>query len=169
MSVANCLNRFDDKTLRGALAKCCASTAWIEGMARSRPFPDDDAAIMQAAENNWSVLTPDDWREAFTAHPKIGDIDSLRAKFAETRNWAGGEQAGVAAASEVTLERLAKLNQEYEQKFGYIFIICATGKSGDEMLAALEERLPNQSDDEIKIAAGEQLKITKLRLEKLVA
>jgi 2-oxo-4-hydroxy-4-carboxy-5-ureidoimidazoline decarboxylase len=169
MSIANCLNRYDDKALRGALAKCCASTAWVEGLARSRPFPDDDAAIMQAAENNWWVLTPDDWREAFTAHPKIGDIDSLRAKFADTKNWAGGEQSGVAGASEQTLQRLAKLNTEYEQKFGYIFIICATGKSADEMLASLEERLPNSPEDEIKIAAGEQLKITKLRLEKLVA
>jgi 2-oxo-4-hydroxy-4-carboxy-5-ureidoimidazoline decarboxylase len=169
MSIANCLNRFDDNALRGALAKCCACTAWVEGMVRSRPFPDDDAAIMQAAENNWSILQPDDWREAFAAHPKIGDIDGLRAKFANTEQWAGKEQSGVAGASEATLKRLAQLNNEYEQKFGYIFIICATGKSGDEMLAALEARLPNDPSTEIQLAAAEQLKITKLRLEKLVA
>jgi OHCU decarboxylase len=104
---------------------------------------------------------------AFAAHPRIGDVDSLRTKFAHTKTWASGEQAGVDAASEDTLIRLADGNDAYFDRFGYIFIVCATGKSADQMLALLEARLPNDAVTELPIAAAEQRKITQLRLQKL--
>jgi allantoinase len=168
MRLAMCINDGDYNRARNELLKCCASTRWVEVMLAARPFADD-SAILQAAGKYWWGLDRDDWLEAFAAHPKIGDVNSLRAKFANTRQWAGNEQSGVAAASEATLQRLAKLNDEYLAKFGYIFIIYATGKSADEMLAILESRLPNDAEAELKIAAGEQLKITELRLRKLAA
>ena len=92
----------------------------------------------------------------------------LREKFATTADWSGNEQASVKQASEEVLQRLADGNEAYYEKFGYIFIVCATGKSAGEMLALLEERLPNDPADEIKIAAGEQEKILEIRLNKLL-
>jgi 2-oxo-4-hydroxy-4-carboxy-5-ureidoimidazoline decarboxylase len=134
-------------------------------------FPIADAGTLMAkATTAWYALREADWREAFTHHPKIGsDVQALREKFASTSTWAEGEQAAVKQAPSATLEALAAGNREYEQKFGYIFIVCATGKSADEMLALLQARLPNKPEDEILIAMGEQAKITRLRLEKLLA
>ncbi len=166
-SVAEFLGRLDDAALRLALTKCCASRRWVSGMVAARPFLDEQHAI-EAASNIWWHLDREDWLEAFAAHPKIGDLDSLRAKFADTRTWAGGEQSGVKGASQATIERLARSNREYEIKFGYIFIVCASGKTADEMLAILESRLPNNPEIELRIAAAEQWKITELRLRKLV-
>ncbi|GAB3317560.1 hypothetical protein GCM10027511_27980 [Hymenobacter humi] len=134
-------------------------------------FPVADAeTLMDQANTQWNKLSEADWREAFTHHPKIGgDVATLREKFASTSTWAEGEQASVKQASQETLEALAAGNTEYEQKFGYIFIVCATGKTAEEMLALLQARLSNKPEDEILIAAGEQNKITRLRLEKLLA
>jgi 2-oxo-4-hydroxy-4-carboxy-5-ureidoimidazoline decarboxylase len=168
MTLAEHLNRSDETELAKALARCCAALAWVAEMIAIRPFASDEG-VLQAAADVWWRLKHDDWLEAFAAHPQIGNIETLREKFADTRAWAGGEQAGVAKASEATLERLAELNREYVARFGYIFIVFATGKSADEMLAILENRLPNEPEVELLIAAGEQLKITQLRLRKLVA
>ena len=153
---------------REELLRCCGSSRWAEAMTARRPFPDE-AALHAAAEDVWWILGEADWREAFAHHPKIGDQDALRARFASTRTWAAGEQSGVASASEDVLTALAEGNQAYEDRFGYIFIVCATGKTAPEMLAWLRERLPHSPPDEIRIAAGEQAKITRLRLEKLLA
>ena len=132
-------------------------------------FPAEDLVeVLEDAEEQWYQCSEEDWKEAFAHHPKIGDIDSLKKKFASTANWASGEQSGVDTASQQTIEALAKGNKEYEKKFGYIFIVCATGKSADEMLGLLTTRLLNDPKDEIEIAADEQNKITKLRLEKLL-
>ena len=163
------LNNLPKPTLAAALQKCCGSTAWVENMAAV--FPVDDAeTLMTQATATWNKLSENDWREAFTHHPKIGgDVATLRAKFASTSTWAEGEQASVKQASQATLEALAAGNAEYEKKFGYIFIVCATGKSAEEMLALLQARLPNKPEAEILIAMGEQDKITRLRLEKLLA
>lgn len=166
MNLSVYLNHAADNDVRSELTKCCAASRWVEAMLGARPFADD-AAVLQGAADCWWRLERADWLEAFAAHPKIGDVDSLRAKFANTRQWAGGEQAGVAGAAETVLQRLAQLNADYERKFGYIFIVCATGKSADEMLAILESRLPNDTEAELNIAAAEQLKITELRLKKL--
>jgi OHCU decarboxylase len=162
------LNGLDRAPLNLALAKCCAARRWVTTLAACRPFVDEHS-VRQAAADIWSQLQPADWLEAFAAHPRIGDLESLRVKFGNTRGWATGEQAGVAGAAETTLQRLSQLNREYEAKFGYIFIVCATGKTADEMLAILEHRLPNDPQIELHIAAAEQLKITQLRLQKLVS
>lgn len=151
-----------------ALATCCGATAWVNILNEQFPF-DSVAALYEAAERTWYNLAEADWREAFTHHPKIGDVSALREKFASTAAWAAGEQGAVRQASQETLEALAAGNDAYERRFGYIFIVCATGKSADEMLALLQARLPNDPSREIQIAMGEQAKITRLRLEKFLA
>ena len=137
-------------------------------MIAARPFGSRDR-LFASAEAAWRDLASEDWREAFAAHPKIGDPASLRARFAETRQWAEGEQAGALEASEATLSALAQDNQAYEARFGHIFIVCATGKTAEEMLSLLRARLHNDPDTELRVAAGEQAKITRLRLLKLLA
>ena len=166
-SIGNYLNSLDEKSLRDVLAKCCASERWVDRMLVEQPFPKNNQFLMRDAAEFWWYMDRLDWLEAFAAHPKIGDVESLRAKFANTKGWASGEQSGVAGASDQTLARLTELNGEYLARFGYIFIVCATGKSADEMLAILESRLSNDPDTELRIAAEEQLKITLLRLKKL--
>ncbi|MGH7492642.1 MAG: 2-oxo-4-hydroxy-4-carboxy-5-ureidoimidazoline decarboxylase [bacterium] len=161
------LNHLDPKTAQAEFARCCGSSRWADEMAARRPFRDE-AELYAEAQEIWRRLSPEDWREAFSHHPKIGDRDSLRQKFAGTRHWSEGEQAGMHGAAEGVLEALAAGNAAYEEKFGYIFIVCATGKSAEEMLAILRQRLPYDPAVEIKIAAEEQSKITKIRLEKLL-
>ena len=163
------LNSLPKPTLAEVLQKCCGSTAWVESMVATFPIAAPEALLTEAT-TQWNKLTEADWREAFAHHPKIGgNVEALREKFASTSAWAEGEQASVREASQETLAALAAGNTEYEQKFGYIFIVCATGKSADEMLALLQARLPNTAEAELLIAAGEQDKITRIRLEKLLA
>ena len=148
---------------RAFLTTCCGSSQWVDRMLRRRPFGSDER-LRTVAHEEWWALTPTDWHEAFRHHPKIGDRESLRARFPATANLSATEQRGVAGASDETLDALAAGNRAYEQKFGYIFIVCATGKSADEMLAQLTKRLLNDPETELRIAAGEQAKITELRL-----
>lgn len=162
------LNHLDKASLREELARCCGARAWVEAMLSRFPF-SSESALLKAATDTWNHCTEEDWKEAFTHHPKIGDIDSLKKKFASTAQWASGEQSGTSSASEETLNNLSKGNHLYEEKFGYIFIVCATGKSAPEMLEILNKRLPNQPADEIILAAAEQDKITQLRLKKLLS
>jgi 2-oxo-4-hydroxy-4-carboxy-5-ureidoimidazoline decarboxylase len=137
-------------------------------MEARRPFADTNA-LLASADEVWAGLGPADWKEAFAHHPRIGDKQALRERFAATRQWAAGEQAGVSGASEAALDALAEGNRDYESRFGHIFIVCATGKTAEEMLALLRERLGNDPEIEERIAAGEQAKITRIRLEKLLA
>ncbi|HNF45903.1 MAG TPA: 2-oxo-4-hydroxy-4-carboxy-5-ureidoimidazoline decarboxylase [Chitinophagaceae bacterium] len=149
------------------LSKCCGARAWVQRMLPFIPA-DDLVELLEDAESQWWLCNEEDWKEAFTHHPKIGDLDSLKKKFANTAVWASGEQSGVNTATDVILNALAEGNRLYEEKFGYIFIVCASGKSAEEMLGMLNERLKNNPEDEIRIAADEQNKITLLRLEKLL-
>jgi 2-oxo-4-hydroxy-4-carboxy-5-ureidoimidazoline decarboxylase len=103
-----------------------------------------------------------------THHPRIGDVSKLREKYKATATWSSQEQRGVQEASEEVLQGLADGNREYEARFGFIFLVCATGKSAGEMLALLRERMNNEPEAELRIAAGEQAKITRIRLEKLL-
>jgi 2-oxo-4-hydroxy-4-carboxy-5-ureidoimidazoline decarboxylase len=135
-------------------------------MTNRRHF-SSDAELHAVAGEQWAALNRDDWLEAFVAHPRIGDVEALRRKFASTAAWCASEQAGAANAANEVLHSLAEGNHAYEAKFGYIFIVCATGKTAEEMLAILRARLPNDPDTEIHLAAAEQAKITRLRLEKL--
>ncbi|HEX8348843.1 MAG TPA: 2-oxo-4-hydroxy-4-carboxy-5-ureidoimidazoline decarboxylase [Hymenobacter sp.] len=162
------LNQLDKTILADALGKCCGATVWIEDMCQIFPVSDQQTLFDKAREI-WYRLSESDWLEAFTHHPKIGDISSLKEKFASTSTWAAGEQGAVKQAPQQVLEALAEGNRAYEEKFGYIFIVCATGKSAEEMLTLLQARLPHEPEQEIKIAMGEQAKITQLRLEKLLA
>ncbi len=160
------LNQLDEQNALEALLKCCGSRRWAELMLAARPYKSEDALDAEVTKA-FAKLDRSDWLDAFAAHPKIGDIDSLRKKFGETRDWAQSEQSGVNATSQDVLERLAKGNAKYEEVFGFIFIVCATGKSALEMLTMLEQRIGNSPEPELKIAAMEQEKITRLRLQKL--
>lgn len=136
-------------------------------MVIDRPF-ESLAEMLEISDRIWEECDVDDYMEAFAGHPRIGDIDSLAKKYANTKGWAGGEQKGVEGAGREVLERLAKGNTDYEERFGHIFIVCATGKSAAEMLALLEARLSNDPAHEITVAAEEQNKITRIRLKKLL-
>lgn len=136
-------------------------------MEGERPF-NDLQELLARADTVWWALDEEDWLEAFSRHPKIGEKDASRPQAEEAQVWSKNEQAGILSADEETRRELAQLNREYAQKFGYIYIICATGKSADEMLAILKTRLQNEADTEIRIAAEEQRRITHLRLQKLL-
>jgi 2-oxo-4-hydroxy-4-carboxy-5-ureidoimidazoline decarboxylase len=166
MSDVAAINSWSEPEARAAFLRCCGATRWAARMAARRPFAGE-AELFAAAGQVWRSLTRADWLEAFAAHPKIGDLEALRRKFAATASWSAGEQAGVAGASETTLQALAEGNRRYEARFGHIFIVCATGKTAAEMLALLDQRLGNEPEEELRIAAGEQEKITQLRLRKL--
>ena len=163
---AEALDLLPEAALREALTRCCGAHGWVDLMVEARPY-GSQRALAQAADDAWAQIGEADYLEAFSHHPRIGDLDGLRARFSSTRAWAGDEQAGAAQAGEATLTRLRDLNDRYFERFGFIFIVCATGKSAAEMLALLEARLPNDRGDELVIAAAEQHKITHIRLEKL--
>ncbi len=160
------LNNQSHSQIAVTLQQCCASEKWVAGMTASRPFIDSNHVLAQAAEI-WESLEAADFLQAFAAHPQIGDVKTLQAKYANTQAIASSEQSQVASASNETIEQLALANQLYLKRFGFIFIIFATGKSADQMLNALLARIGNTREQEIENAAAEQLKITKLRLEKL--
>jgi OHCU decarboxylase len=141
------------------LRSCCGSSRWVDRMRAAQPFADRDA-LLAAADELWRDLAPGDWLEAFACHPRIGD----RSAGGE----AAREQAGVVRASAEVLAGLVEGNHAYQARFGHVFLICATGKTADEMLAELRVRLGNEPDRELAIAAEEQRKITRLRLQKLL-
>ncbi len=162
------LNQLAPKQLRAELLKCCGSARWTRGLAVLGPYESEEH-FLALAEEIWQACEEGDWKEAFTHHPKIGDVKSLEKKYANTLAWASEEQGSVATAPSQVIEELALANKQYEETFGYIFIVCATGKSADEMLAILKKRLKNKPKKELKVAMGEQNKITQLRLQKLLS
>ena len=164
------LNALPDDRAVAELLRCCGSTRWARQMAAARPFASLDVMV-ERADSIWWSLAPDDWREAFAAHPRIGGVPREREKSraaSDANAWPEQEQAGVRSADALVRDRLAEANRHYEARFGYIFIVCATGKSAEEMLATLERRLANEPDTELRSAAEEQRKITRLRIEKLM-
>lgn len=167
MPALTVLNALDASSARETFLKCCHSALWADRMVAARPFQSAED-LFATADAIWQDLGSQDYLEAFAGHPRIGDIESLRQKFASTASWAATEQAGTAEADERTLQALAEGNRKYEARFGHIFIVCATGKSASEMLALLNARLANDADTELRVAAAEQAKITRLRLEKLL-
>jgi OHCU decarboxylase len=176
------LNALDDGAAAGAFLRCCGSSRWARRMTAARPFADA-GAMSAAADAIWWALGRADWLEAFAAHPTIGAGSpggagragkaggAGRAGAAGGRggtSWSDEEQAGVADAGDETRRRLAQANREYEARFGYIFIVCATGRTAAEMLALLERRLRHDAGEELGVAAEEQRQITQLRLRKLL-
>ncbi len=148
------------------LFKCCGSMIWVKKLSEKIPFGSIEE-LKNESDKIWFSLSEKDLLEAFKHHPKIGDVKSLEKKFASTKQWASSEQSGVNTATQTILQELKEVNKEYEKKFGYIFIVCATGKSAEQMLAILKSRLNNLPQEEIKIAMNEQNKITHLRIDKL--
>ena len=162
------LNTLDSKDAASQLFTCCGSTKWVNEVMKQFPFASEEK-LTNIAEFAWYELCSSaDWQEAFTHHPKIGDVKSLTEKFASTSHLAGNEQSGVNEATPEVIGRLADANSFYEQKNGFIFIVCATGKSATEMLRLLDDRLQNNPEEEMNIAMGEQHKITIIRLKKLI-
>ena len=158
--------RIDRATLdeaRALLHAACGSARWVNAMLARRPFGSDDR-LLEEARDIWFGLDEEDWREAFAHHPRIGDREALARRFPSTHALSEREQSGVAGASPDVLDSLAARNEDYFERFGYIFIVCASGLSAVEMLAMLETRLRNLPDAEIRIAAAEQARITALRL-----
>ena len=161
------LNALDNQGATDAFGTCCTSVKWIESMAQARPFLDANDA-QQVALDMWAMCEESDFLQAFEGHPKIGDVSSLRKKYANTKGLASNEQSGVNDANEAALQALCDGNNEYDDKNGFIFIVYATGKSAAQMLEILQARLPNDRDTELKNAALEQSKITALRINKLL-
>lgn len=161
------LNALPEEAAKAELLRCCGSSRWVEQLVRSRPF-NSVSQLFAEADRLWAQTGPADWREAMTHHPRIGE-SALRAKFAATAAWSEGEQKGVTGADEAIISGLAQGNRDYEAKFGFIFLVCATGKSAEEMLGLLRERMNNAPEEELRVAAAEQQKITRIRLEKLLA
>jgi 2-oxo-4-hydroxy-4-carboxy-5-ureidoimidazoline decarboxylase len=157
------LNVAPSDEARRVLATCCGSSRWVETMLRARPFETPEAMLEQARAI-WFALDEQDWREAFGHHPAIGDRAALARRFPTTGHLSEREQAGVSGASDDVLDGLAECNRRYLHKFGYIFIVCAAGKSAAEMLELLQTRLHNDPATEIRTAAEEQARITELRL-----
>jgi len=150
-----------------ALISCCGSRAWAEKMAERRPFTDFREMKLMAYYV-WWALDQDDWFDAFNRHPRIGDKKAPKIANMVSARWSGQEQKAAQGSSEETLKVLANANRVYEQKFDFTFIICATGKNAGEILKILYKRLTNDRKTEIHNAAEEQLKITHLRLQKLL-
>lgn len=159
-------NALPDAEVRQALLDCCGSARWAASVASRRPYATEEV-LHKAADSIWWKLDRNDWLEAFSHHPQIGEKPATGS--ASARQWAEGEQACARGASEEVKTRLARANRAYVEKFGYIFIICATGKSLEGMLALLNQRLQNDPASELSIAAEQQRQITRIRLEKLFA
>jgi len=162
------LNQLSRSGAVAAFLDCCGSKRWAEQMAAKRPFASA-VELMEAAERIWASLGREDWLAAFRRHPAIGGKKSARGQTAKARKWSEGEQSAAQKAPEDLLRVLAAANQAYHAAFGYVFLICATGKTTEEILRSLQQRISNDVETELKIAAGEQSKIMRLRLEKLLA
>jgi len=159
-------NLLSSAKAEAVLLDCCGCARWAANVSAQRPFPDAQS-LFEAADAHWRNLACKDWLEAFSHHPQIGEKPSTGSE--SHQRWAAGEQAGARDAAEDLKARMARGNRSYFDKFGYIYIVCATGKSAQQMLALLEQRLQNDPARELPIAAEEQRQITRLRLEKLLA
>ena len=152
-------NALSEEEAVAELLACCASKRWARRMAAARPLADRETAL-RMADAIWRALSAEDWLEAFAAHARIGE---------RTSGTAAREQAGARSASPQTLESLVHANREYEERFGHVFVVCATGKSAGQMLDLCRGRLHNDPERELEVAAEEQRQITRLRLERIFA
>jgi allantoicase len=161
------LNSLDPSAARAGMMNCCGSTKWADAITKSSPFASA-ALLVEKAETAFSHLEKNDWLEAFGHHPRIGEMKSSAVTSNQAQSWATQEQSGITGAQEKVVAELAAANRAYESRFGHIFIVCASGKSSEEILRMLRERMSNNPENELRIAADEQRKITRLRLEKLL-
>ena len=162
------LNRLSKTKAHKALLDCCGSPIWATQMVNRMPFADV-SNILETADKLWTALSEAEWHQAFRHHPAIGAKRAEKAQSATAKRWSKGEQAVANTADSQILAALARANQEYQSKFGYVFLIFATGKTSEDILASLRQRLLNDPAEEFRIAAEELRKITRIRLEKLLA
>jgi OHCU decarboxylase len=163
-SVLERWNSLSDKDASAEVLSICGSTAWASSLAARRPCKDE-AELARTADDIWWSLTCDDWLEAFRCHPRIGERKSEHASQQSTA-WSQSEQSSVASATVTVTDSLAAMNREYEERFGFTYIVCATGKSAEEMLSILERRLSSDRAGELREAAEQQRQITQIRLRK---
>lgn len=162
------LNSCSVDQFKEELFRCCSSKRFVNELTVLRPFKTQ-IDLEEKASTIWNSLKKEDWLEAFSHHPQIGgDLNKLKEKFQSTKSWSKGEQSGVEEATENTLKELSEYNLEYQKKFGFVFLICATGKTADEMLQFLKERINNTMEQELQNASIEQEKIIKIRINKLL-
>ncbi len=168
MSSIQHLNAVPPEQAEAELLTCCGSRKWARQVAAQRPFADT-AELLDTADAVWWSLDREDWLEAFRSHPRIGERKAEAGQTAREKQWSEREQAGIADAADATRQALVEGNRAYEERFGHIYLVCAAGKSGDELLAILTRRLNNDPETEIRVAAEEQRRITHLRLAKLLS
>jgi OHCU decarboxylase len=161
------LNSLSPAQAEAEFLKCCGSTRWAQAMTAIRPFKSIDD-LLAKADSVWWSLDQEDWLEAFRSHPKIGEKKAAAAQSEQAQSWSAQEQSATSGAATEVMRALAEGNREYEQRFGFIYIVCATGKSSEELLNILNTRLENDAEIELRNAAEEQRKITRLRLENLL-
>ena len=167
MAALDHINAMSEDDAYAALLRCCGSQRWAREMTKKRPY-SSVSSLMSLADATWAALDRSDWLQAFSAHPRIGSQRDVDAKSAATKQWSQQEQSGTSSADDETKRAIAQANADYEQKFGRIYLVCATGKSARELLDLCRARLGNDADAELSVAAEEQRKITRLRLEKLL-
>ncbi len=161
------LNTLPAREATERFRSCCGSLRWVESMLLRRPFENLEA-LLAAADDAWGATGPADWDEAFAHHPRIGERHAAAPVSAAARAWSAGEQGAAAAANRATRAALAEANQAYERRFGRIYLVCAAGRSAEDLLADIETRMRNDPDRERAVAVEEQLKITRLRLRALI-
>jgi allantoicase len=166
-AVLQLFNQMDDGELREALADYCAAPTWIDRMAKGRPYASA-ATLLAAADSAADAVPPPEWLEAFRHHPRIGERTAERAQSTIAAGASATEQSGMAGATALESTDLADANRAYEDRFGHVFIISAAGKSPQDVLTSLRSRLGNDPATELDVAAAEQRRITRLRLERLL-
>jgi OHCU decarboxylase len=161
------LNKLPDPEAADLFRSCCASSSWVSQMVEERPY-DSVEHLLATADSIWEALSPEDWDEAFAQHPRIGDSQSAADRSELAKTWSDDEQSHARLASSSVHDQMALVNSAYEKKFGRIYIVSATDRSGDELLDLARERLRNDAETELRIAGEEQAKITRSRLKKLL-
>ena len=161
------LDALSHSDAEAALRSCCGSMRWVRSMLAKRPFNTPEA-VLSASDECWAACGEDDWLEAFRAHPRIGESKAAPTQSTTAASWSKQEQSSVALTSDEVRAALAEVNRAYEARYGFIYIVCATGRTAPEMLDFARARMGNERDAEMRIAAGEQAKITRIRLEKLL-
>ena len=167
MKVAD-FNRMTDQEAGALLMNCCGASRWVRGMMAGRPYAGL-TELLARADREWRDTGPDDWEEAFSHHPRIGESRTQAPVGEAARRWSAEEQGSLAAADDGARRALALANREYEERFGRIYIVSASGRSPEELLQDLRGRMFNSPEQELAIAAGEQGRITRQRLSRVFA
>jgi len=156
-------NSLDPAAAAREALPCCGSQGWASALASNRPIADAETLI-ETSNRIWLALPEEAWRQAFDSHPRIGQSHAQTRATAESLRWSAHEQSTALSDDELAKHALEEANRRYEQKFGRIFIVCASGKTSAEILAILEARMRNDATAELREAAEQQRQITQLRL-----